>query len=304
MDVLCSTYREIFKMHATIDVKPEMIKKKILENIEDMDFSRPNRKKCEMVCSVFTKNAALGQASEHSTMKGGVKKLFDAACLIRQAILKHRENPWTFEGSLNPGSEDIPPSLYNLVRWIIEGPQTELTVGSKRANILLKTATNIPQSIMYEVKSPRQMKLTQTCAESGFWHLASKHENPHVIAVGLKVHTYTRSKHLVNYLHANNVSVEYTHILRIETQLAEAVLRRMNLTQGVYVPPGLKNNMFVFFAVDNIDFAEDTVDGKDTVHGTMMTVYQQEDALADPVVRPLELEAPSSRSLKSPHSCG
>ena len=125
---------------------------------------------------------------------------------------------------------------------------------------------------MYEVKSPRQMKLTQTCAESGFRHLASKHENPHVLAVGLKVHTYTRSKHLLNYLHANNVSVEYTRILRIETQLAEAVLRRMNLTQSVYVPPGLKKNMFVFFAVDNIDFAEDTVDGKDTLHGTMVTV--------------------------------
>jgi len=227
-------------------------------------------------------------------MEAGVKKLFDAACLIRQAVLKHRENAWTFEGSLNPGREDIPPSLYNLVRWIIEGPQTELTVGSKRTNVLLITATNIFQFIMYEVKSSRQMKLNPKCAESGFRHLSSKHENSHVLAVGLKVHTYTRSKHLVNYLHANNVSVDYTSILRIETQLTEAVLRWMTLAQGVYIPPGLKKKRFIFFAVENIDFAEDTVAGKDTLHSTMMTDYQQKDDLADPAVPPLELEDPSS----------
>ena len=106
--------------------------------------------------------------------------------------------------------------------------QTELTVGSIRTNVVLKTAANISHCIMYKVKSSRQMKLTQKCVESGFRHLSSKHANSHVLAVGIKVHTCTRSKHLVNYLHANNVSVGYTRILRIETQLAEAVLRRMN----------------------------------------------------------------------------
>lgn len=147
------------------------------------------------------------------------------------------------------------------------------------------------------------MKLTPKCAESGFRHLSSKHENSHVVAVGLKVHAYTRSKHLAIYLHANNVSVDYFRILRLETQLADAVLRRMTLTQDVYIPPGLKKNKFLFFAIDSIDFAEDSTDGKDTLHGTMMTVYQQEDDLADPVVPPLELETPSSRSLNSSYSC-
>ena len=61
MDVLCSTYREILKMDnvTDVDVKPEMIKKKILENIEDVEFSRPNRQKCEMVCSVATKKCCI-----------------------------------------------------------------------------------------------------------------------------------------------------------------------------------------------------------------------------------------------------
>ena len=85
---------------------------------------------------------------------------------------------------------------------------------------------------MYEVKSSRQMKLIQKWAESGFWHLSNKYilscsrswtQNSHI----------GRSKHLVNYLHANNISVGYTRILRIETQLAEAVLGHMELAEGV-----------------------------------------------------------------------
>ena len=33
----------------------------------------------------------------------------------------------------------------------------------------------------------------------------------------------------------------------------------------------------VFFAVDNVDFAEDTPDGKNTFHGTAMAIYQRQE---------------------------
>lgn len=32
-----------------------------------------------------------------------------------------------------------------------------------------------------------------------------------------------------------------------------------------------------FFAVDNVDFAEDTYDGQRTLHGTAMAIYQKKD---------------------------
>ena len=32
-----------------------------------------------------------------------------------------------------------------------------------------------------------------------------------------------------------------------------------------------------FFAVDNVDFAEDTYDGQRTLHGTAMAIYQRKD---------------------------
>ena len=31
----------------------------------------------------------------------------------------------------------------------------------------------------------------------------------------------------------------------------------------------------LFFAIDNVDFAEDTYDGKRTLHGTAMAIYQR-----------------------------
>ena len=33
----------------------------------------------------------------------------------------------------------------------------------------------------------------------------------------------------------------------------------------------------VFFAIDNVDFAEDTYDGQRTLHGTAMAIYQKKD---------------------------
>jgi len=110
---------------------------------------------------------------------------------------------------------------------------------------------------MYEMKSPRQVSYVPKSTELvDFRHHA---ENPHVLGVGLKVHSATRSKQLVDYFHANSVSVPYARILRVETQLAEAVIQRMALTSGVYIPPGLKKGKFVFFAVDNVDFSSYTM---------------------------------------------
>ena len=56
-----------------------------------------------------------------------------------------------------------------------------------------------------------------------------------------------------------------------------------------YVPPFLKKGLFVFFAIDNTDFAEDTVDGKGTTYGTITAVYQKADAAGEPIAPNLKL---------------
>ena len=103
-------------------------------------------------------------------------------------------------------------------------------------------------------------------------------ENGHVLGVGLKVLSLTRSRQLNDYLQKLGISPTYGRILRIETKLSEPVLKNMTQT-AVYVPGGLINNQLiqqpVFFAADNIDCDEDrpTPDGKSTLHDTILYLY-------------------------------
>lgn len=93
-------------------------------------------------------------------------------------------------------------------------------------------------------------------------------EMPHQLAVGLAVHQVVRSKELINLLHGFVMSVEYNRVLRVESQIESNVLQRMEQNDSVYVPPEIVKERHVFFAIDNIDFAEDTPNGKRTFHGT------------------------------------
>ena len=80
-------------------------------------------------------------------------------------------------------------------------------------------------------------------------------------------------------LHGFGMSVDYMYkrILRVEAQIEASVLKRMELNDGLYIPPDVVQGTQVFFAVDNVDFAEDTPDGKNTFHGKAMAIYQRQE---------------------------
>ena len=66
---------------------------------------------------------------------------------------------------------------------------------------------------------------------------------------------------MTDVLHKLGVSVDYTRILRIETQLAQAGLSQSD-DNSIYIPPALTKGQFIYFAVDNSDFSEDTLEGE------------------------------------------
>ena len=86
-----------------------------------------------------------------------------------------------------------------------------------------------------------------------------------------------RGKQLITMLHGFGMSVHYNRILRVEAHIVPSVLKRMELNDGLYIPPDVVLARHVFFAVDNVDFAEDTPDGKNTFHGTVMAIYQRQE---------------------------
>jgi hypothetical protein len=83
----------------------------------------------------------------------------------------------------------------------------------------------------------------------------------------------------------------------METALANAIVENTKQFNGLYVPPFLKKGKFVFFAVDNNDFAEDTADGKGTTHGTITAVYQRVDARGEQITPPIFVDHTKSQSL-------
>ena len=92
-----------------------------------------------------------------------------------------------------------------------------------------------------------------------------------------------RSRSIIDVLHQLGASVDYTHILRIETQFAHAVLSNSS-EHNIYIPPELSRNKFIFFSIDNSDFSEDTPDGKKNLHATAMVVFQRNSSDSPKVV--------------------
>lgn len=105
-------------------------------------------------------------------------------------------------------------------------------------------------------------------------NLIKRRDIPSDIAIGIALRKATRGKEIINMLHRFGICSEYNKILRIETQIANSVIQKMSLHRGLYIPTGFLREKHIYFAIDNIDFSEDTVDGKDTLHATSMAVYQ------------------------------
>ena len=83
---------------------------------------------------------------------------------------------------------------------------------------------------------------------------------------------------------------KYPSILVLETRIAAAVCKRISENHGVYLPPFVVKGKPVYFAVDNIDFNEATPDGANTLHGTIITLFQEKSDDGNSMVEPLFIE--------------
>ena len=141
----------------------------------------------------------------------------------------------------------------------------------EKSNEVQKRAMSLAQSTVAMCLSDRQVKRKNKKSET----TRMTSEMPRQLAIGLAVHQAVRSKELISLLHGFGMSVDYNRILRVESQIEANVLKQVEENDGVYLPPGIVKGRHVFFAIDNVDFSEDTPDGKRTFHGTAMAVYQR-----------------------------
>ena len=85
------------------------------------------------------------------------------------------------------------------------------------------------------------------------------------------------------------IGVSYNSIINIEKRIEAAVIDQMKISGGYCLPSFIKKDRCPFFAIDNIDFQEDTVYGQDTLHGTVVVVNQHADDSAEKLVGPLKI---------------
>ena len=245
------------------------LKQLLLREIPGIEFHAPKRvNESERVSIKKSRDAAVQMAEDQAaSMDFEMKSLFDAAAILRKSICKCKK--WKFTGSLeNISVENIPLELFSFYRWVIQGVNNELTV-DRKSDEVYRRAMNLCQTTVSMLLTERQVKNKKSDA------LRTTNEMPQQLGVGLAVHQAARSKELINMLHGFGMSVDYNRVLRVEAQIESTVLERMIQNDGLYIPPDVIMGRHVFFAVDNVDFSEDTPDGKNTFHGTAMAIYQR-----------------------------
>ena len=214
--------------------------------------------------------------------------IYKTAKIVRDSIIEYAEEK---EGNnaiiVSSTRDDIPTELYSLIRWVLVGSEEQLQTEVKNRTVD-RSALTICQNIMYAFKTRRQVQHTPK-RHSVTFRTPHSRENPQVLGLALTIHHDTRNKMLMNLLHVHNYCIPYNRTLHLETAIANAVVENTKEFDGLYVPPFLKKGTFVFFAIDNTDFAEDTVDGKGTTHGTITAVYQKASAPGEPVAHNLEI---------------
>lgn len=101
---------------------------------------------------------------------------------------------------------------------------------------------------------------------------------PKHISIGLAIHQATRSRSLVDMIHAAGNCISYQTLMRVDTALANHLLKKFE-DNGTFIPENLYQTQngqhFVHFATDNIDILEETIDGRGTFHGTQLVAFQR-----------------------------
>ena len=113
--------------------------------------------------------------------------------------------------------------LDSLLNWVISGPKRCLA--SKNRELQLETTVNyITQIICQNVKSERQINYKRQSTQNVGFHDGV--ETPFSVGLALMICKHTRSKHIINLLSDMNLTINYDKILKIETNIAEAIVKK------------------------------------------------------------------------------
>ena len=149
----------------------------------------------------------------------------------------------------------------------------------------------IAQVILYNHKTRNR---TSSTTVSGHQRHTAEKESHFLLYIGLKVYAVTRSRIIIDILHAHGLCVSYERIMRVTQGLGEAALHLFE-QEGAVIPGSLRTGLFTIGAKDNIDKNARCTVSKSHYHGTSLFLFQFPSTLNNGVERNYEKYAkPSS----------
>ena len=254
-------------------------KKMLQSEIPGVVFTPAKQRNASERVSVETTGHTAIWKMEEESDESQLKLLLHAALAIRKICDK--TDKWKFKGTLDLNKSEVPEQLGLFMKWCLVG-KGEVTSNVMRTNEVTNRSKRLSQILMFECLTSRQ------ATYSAGNEIRRTREFPLQVGVGLALHKETRSKKLVDMISRFGLSVTYDRVKEIEGMIAKAVVKKMEETNGIYIPPELTAGRFTHFATDNLDFQENTPDGKRTLHGTVLVAYQS--AKVGDIVSCLQLE--------------
>ncbi len=190
-----------------------------------------------------------------------MKSLARAAEIVREDMFNNSD---PFNGAFSQACQQrsVPPSLLTLVNMILEGTNDKShELGNQQA------ALSIAQLLKFN-SGKRERKSTD-----GSVRHCRNQETPLPLYLGVLMHVKTRKKELVEKLCALGLSVSYDRVLRLSSDLGNAVCERYE-QNGTVCPPNLRGQVFITAIVDNIDHNTSSTNATGSFHGTSISVIQ------------------------------
>lgn len=140
---------------------------------------------------------------------------------------------------------------------------------------------HIPQALLWLVslliseENYTNNNVVNICQDIIYSRFNGKKLTPKHIGIGIFIHQETRSKKLINALHASGNSISYEDVLRLRNSIAQQEISRYLANSNCFIPKQLIPDRFVQFAADNIDILEETLDKSPTFHGTQFGISKR-----------------------------
>ena len=198
--------------------------------------------------------------------------------IATQIRSKLRDTKNEFTGSFNE-EVSVPSELMILLNLLMVGSSSNETGFS----LPVKT---IAQVILYNHKTRNRNSSTTV---SGHQRHTAEKESPFLLYIGLKVYAVTRSRIIIDILHAHGLCVSYERIMHVTQGLGEAALQEQEQEQeGAVIPGSLRTGLFTIGAKDNIDKNARCTVSKSHYHGTSLSLFQFPSTLNNGVERNYE----------------